>query len=146
MTLAVIDSSIVVKWIVQEQDSDDVVALRDFYSFAASELISAEASNAIVSKVRKGHLIETEAAAASELLSQLSIEFYPLQPLIEDAISIALTLQHPAYDCFFLALSRRLDCILVTADAALIRKSTGRKFHAITPPDALERVLCISPI
>jgi predicted nucleic acid-binding protein len=36
-----------------------------------------------------------------------------------NAVALSRQLQHPAYDCFYLALSRRLDAPLITADKRL---------------------------
>lgn len=140
MTLVVIDSSIAVKWVVGEEDSAEAMALRRLYRFAAPELLNAEVANTILNKVRRGHLTEPEARAAAQLLSELSIEFHAMQPLIGEAVALGLELQHPAYDCMFLALARRLRCPLVTADETLIRRSTPLRLPVTNLRGAVERV------
>jgi predicted nucleic acid-binding protein len=37
------------------------------------------------------------------------------------ALRIAISLQHPVYDCFYLALAQAEDCPLVTADQRFLR-------------------------
>jgi predicted nucleic acid-binding protein len=138
MTLVVIDASIAVKWVVGEEDSADAMALRRLYHFAAPELLNAEVANTILNKVWRRHLTEPEAKAAAQLLSELSIEFHPMQPLIEEAVALGLELRHPAYDCMFLALARRLRCPLVTADEPLIRKSAPLRLPVTRLRDAVE--------
>jgi predicted nucleic acid-binding protein len=41
------------------------------------------------------------------------------------ALGIARVLDHPAYDCFYLALAEREHALLVTADDVLVRRLTG---------------------
>lgn len=141
MTLAVIDSSIVVKWIIGEDDSATALELRRHYYFAAPELLSAEAANAILNKVKREQVTELEAYAAAELISQLSIDFHPLQPLVEEAVALGLRLRHPAYDCMFLALAERLQCPMITADSVLSRKATGLSIPVLTMEQAIEAAL-----
>lgn len=112
--------------------------MRRFYRFAAPELLNAEAATTLLNKVRRGHLTEAEARAAAQLLSELSIEFHPMQPLIEEAVALGVELRHPAYDCMFLALARRLRCSLVTADAALLRKSASLRTPVLNLRQAID--------
>ena len=135
MTLAVIDSSVVVKWVIGEPDSPQALELRHFYRFAAPDLITAEAANAIVNKVRRAQVTELEAHAAAELISQLSIEFHPMRSIV----AIALKMRHPVYDCMFLALASMLDCPMITADTALIGKSAGLGITVLTMQQAIDQ-------
>jgi predicted nucleic acid-binding protein len=45
-----------------------------------------------------------------------------MNALTEQAMQLALTLGHPAYDCFYLALAEVTDAPFVTADEALVRR------------------------
>jgi predicted nucleic acid-binding protein len=141
MTLAVIDSSIAVKWIVGEDDSDLALRLRRLYRFAAPELLTAEAANPILNKFKRGHLTEPEAYAAAELVSQLAIEFYPLQPLAEEATAMAINLRHPVYDCMFLALAAKLDCPVISADSRVVALARGLSIVGMTMQQAIDDAL-----
>ena len=46
---------------------------------------------------------------------------YPSIDLVERALSISLTLDHPVYDCLYLACAETIDSILITADDRLRR-------------------------
>jgi len=46
----------------------------------------------------------------------------PMRPLLESAARMAFALDHPAYDCIYLALAQALSCAMVTADERLARK------------------------
>ena len=143
MTRAVIDSSVVVKWIIGEDDSATALELRRHYLFVAPEFLLAEAANAVLTKVRRGQVTESEARSAAELIGQFSIVFEPLQPLVEDAVALGLDLRHPIYDCFFLVLAAKLGCPLVTADRALIEKSANLQVSVLSMQQAIDRALAL---
>jgi predicted nucleic acid-binding protein len=50
-----------------------------------------------------------------DMFSMLS----PLLPLADEGLEIAAKLNHPVYDCFYLALARREGAPLITADKRL---------------------------
>jgi len=49
-------------------------------------------------------------------------ELVPLAGLSRRAAAIALALDHPVYDCFYLALAEARDAPMVTADRRLLRR------------------------
>jgi len=59
---------------------------------------------------------------AARLLQGAEIELVPTRSLLEAAARIAIELDHPAYDCLYLALAMETDCRFVTADERLLRK------------------------
>jgi predicted nucleic acid-binding protein len=67
-------------------------------------------------------LSKDEAVLAARLLQGADIELMPTRALLETATSIAIELDHPAYDCVYIALAAATDCCFVTADERLLRK------------------------
>ena len=59
---------------------------------------------------------------ASRLLQSMEVELYPSRQLMVTATSIALELDHPAYDCIHLALASDNGWRFVTADTRLRAK------------------------
>jgi predicted nucleic acid-binding protein len=57
-------------------------------------------------------------AALSQLPNRFE-SFAALTPLADASLEIAVSLNHPIYDCFYLALARRERVPLVTADKRL---------------------------
>jgi predicted nucleic acid-binding protein len=55
-------------------------------------------------------------------LQVAEIELLPTRSLLEAATRIAIELDHPAYDCIYLALAVQSDCRFVTADQRFLRK------------------------
>jgi predicted nucleic acid-binding protein len=85
-------------------------------------LLVAECANALWKKVRRNELTAQEASLAARLLQRADIELEPMRDLIEPATQLAITLDHPAYDCLYLALAQANEAEFVTADEALSRK------------------------
>ncbi len=50
----------------------------------------------------------------------------PTEQLAAEALALALDLDHPVYDCVYLALAIARDLPLVTADRRLIAAAQGR--------------------
>lgn len=120
----VIDASIAIKWVVKEDGTEEALLLRQ-KSLFAPDLLIAECANILWKKVRRNELTEAEAILAARLLQRADIRLEPMQPLLEPATRISLALNHPAYDCMYLATAEMLSCRLVTADERLVRKCCG---------------------
>lgn len=82
----------------------------------APELLCTECANTFWKHVARGLLTADEAAEASAVLAAADIELTPLRPLMAQAARLAVALNHPAYDGFYLALAIARDCAVVTAD------------------------------
>jgi predicted nucleic acid-binding protein len=128
VTSLVVDASIAVKWVVYEDGTEEAVALRAF-PLLAPDLIIPECANVLWKKVQRGNLPAEGARNAALALQGVNIELIPMQSLLGSAMEIALTLQHPAYDCFYLALARREGCPFVTADRRFLRLVNGSRFR-----------------
>ena len=122
MNLLVIDASIAVKWVVEEVGTPQALALRDGSKLIAPEPLVAECANILWKKVQRNQLFEEEALLAARLLQGADIELAPTRPLLEAATRVAIDLDHPAYDCLYLALAIANDCRFVTADEKLLRR------------------------
>jgi len=73
-------------------------------------------------KVRRNELSEQEAVFAAGLLARADIELMAMRPYLEAAVRIAVALDHPAYDCIYIALAEAEGLQFVTADMSLLRK------------------------
>jgi len=129
----VIDASIALKWVVAEADSDAALALRS-EGVTAPELLIAECANALWKKVRRKELTVQEASLAARLLQRADIELEPMRDLIEPATRMAVTLDHPAYDCLYLALAEAREGEFVTADEAFCRKVSAAGLNVRATP------------
>jgi predicted nucleic acid-binding protein len=117
----VIDASVAIKWVVEEPGTEEALLLRR-ERLHAPDLLIPECANILWKKVRRKEMSEGEALLAARLLVRADIQLEPMRPLLEPATRLALGLDHPAYDCIYLALANVLGCELVTADNVLQRK------------------------
>ena len=122
MKTLVIDASIAVKWVVEEEGSEEALRLLGRSRLIAPELLVAECANILWKKVRRDELSSEEALLAARLLQSADLELTSTRSLMERATQIAIELDHPAYDCIYLALAAERDCPFVTADERLLRK------------------------
>lgn len=134
----VIDASIAVKWVVEEEGTGAALALRRAHRFLAPELLIAECANILWKKVQRGELTPEEALLAGRLLERSGIGFVSMRGLLEPATQLAVLLSHPAYDCIYLAAARLHGLRFVTADRRLLRTVAER-----APADLV--ALCVSP-
>ena len=121
MSALVIDASVAVKWVVEEEGTTEALALRD-RALAAPDLLIAECANILWKKVRRNELSEQEAVFAAGLLARADIELMAMRPYLEAAVRIAVALDHPAYDCIYIALAEAEELRFVTADMSLLGK------------------------
>ena len=129
MNTFVIDASIAVKWVVEEDGTAEALALRQRNKLIAPQLLVAECANILWKKVQRDELLKEEALLASRLLQGAEIELVPMRSLFEAATRMSIQIQHPAYDCFYLALAADKKCVFVTADERFLRKlHQGRQY------------------
>jgi len=88
----------------------------------APDLLMAACANILWKKVRRKELTQDVAMIAARLLAGAKLEIEPMRGLLEPGARLAITLDHPAYDCCYLALAEARGCDFVTADGALARK------------------------
>lgn len=132
----VIDASVLMKWLVPEAGSETAAWLLK-QPVSAPELILTECLNALRKKVARQELNADEAARCAALMGAAGIAFEPVQPLAAEVLELSLRLDHPAYDCAYLAIARRLGGVLVTADARFVercRRPDARDLAALVLP------------
>ena len=131
MSTLVIDAGIAVKWVVEEEGTPRALKLRQRAKLIAPELLVAECADILRKKVRRDELSNEEALLAARLLQSAEVELSPTRLLLEPATRIAIDLDHPAYECLYLALAAERDCELVTADERLLHKLDRRRRQAL---------------
>ena len=122
MNTLVIDASVAIKWVVEEDGTELALALRQQARLMAPDLLVPECANILWKKVQRKELSRDEALLAARLLQSAEIVLVPTRALMEGATRLAIELGHPAYDCLYLALAVENDCRFVTADERLVGK------------------------
>ena len=131
MNTFVIDASIAVKWVVEEHGTPEALTLRQKAKLIAPELLVAECANILWKKVKREELLKQEALLAARLLQGAEIELLPTRSLFEAATRMSIEIDHPAYDCLYLALAVEKECPFVTADERFLRKLHQGRQHKL---------------
>jgi len=126
METLIVDASIAIKWVVEEDGTAAAVDLRSRFRFAAPELLIPECANILWKKAHRGELLPDEAILAARLLERSGINFLSMTGLLERATSLAIDLSHPAYDCVYLAAAVQTGARFVTANNRLLRVISER--------------------
>ena len=127
----VVDSGVVLKWVVPEHDSADALRVRAAATAGAVRLIApefllVELGNILWKKVRQNQLSKFQAAAFLADAATWPIGYEPVRPLLDSAPDLATQFDRTVYDSLYLALSERESCPFVTADERLV--------NAVAPP------------
>lgn len=131
----VVDANVVVKWFVSESGRAEALDLLNTDDdFSAPELLVPEATNIIWKKVLRDEIAATQARLIVSGLESAGIMLIPSFDLRERALEIGLTLEHPTYDCFYIAAAERLGAPLVTADRRLCAVTRATAFEEIVRP------------
>ncbi|MCH2487838.1 MAG: type II toxin-antitoxin system VapC family toxin [Erythrobacter sp.] len=116
-----LDASVAIKLYVLEDMHDAarrLVAEAD--TVFAPDFLLAEVCNIAWKKVRRNE-IDTVQAREFPAALRRRLTLYPTVAFVERALGIALTLDHPVYDCLYIACAEANDGVVVTADRRLCR-------------------------
>jgi predicted nucleic acid-binding protein len=129
----VVDASVLIKTIVEETGTVEAVTLLREHAIVAPDLVFPECANVLWKKVRRAEFTREEAEVASQILQRIDMELVPSRALINAVVDLSLQLDHPAYDCTYLALARAEGSPLVTADQRLVKKlaNAGDEFSGL---------------
>jgi predicted nucleic acid-binding protein len=133
--MLVVDVSVLVPLLVGEDDSPAARAMAgDEPELIAPDLVLAEALNVLWKKQRLGQIDDATRSDAVALVGPPLVRLIAMPPLARQASALAQELDHPVYDCFYLALAEREGVPLVTADRRLIAKAAGAGRDALVRP------------
>ncbi len=129
MTL-VLDASVAFKWYVPEEHAERAQdILRSGEQLIAPQILVAEVANASWKLVRRGQLAPEQHHRIAAVVARPFDLLAPLSALLPRAAALALEIDHPIYDCFYLALSEARAAPLVTDDRRLLAKLRPTSFH-----------------
>lgn len=135
LSACVVDASVALKWLIDEDGSIAALALLDGPALLAPELIHVEIANALWRMARTGRLSAADAADALLVFQRLPLRRRTAdRDLTSEALRLARLLDHPVYDCLYLALAMDAGAPVVTAD---------RRFVAAAARDAASAPLVI---
>jgi len=127
--IAVVDASVALKWFIQEDGSAEASALLTGpHTLIAPDLIIAEVANAGWKAVRSGGMTLDQHDQVAIRLPLAFDSLIPVTALAPRAVAISRALDHPVYDCFYMALAEDRQAVLVTADRRLLRRIQGTQW------------------
>ena len=129
--MIVLDASIILKMIFEEQDTHLALQLRENHvtgkeKIAAPELIFYEIANVLATKTPLS--IKSTSSALNEIFN-LEIETFTLgMEEFLSSISFSHKYKISVYDASYMILADRLNCDFITADVILFKKIKDLKF------------------
>lgn len=121
----VIDASVALKWVLAEEGSEDADALLEGDDLIAPSLWQLEVANALWRRVIRGELTAFEADERLSALLVSPVATIALEEVVSSAFRLAGELNHPVYDCLYLALAVREETHVVTADRRFLAAAAG---------------------
>ncbi len=126
---SVLDASVAYKWFIEEEGSDRAIArLEKTDLIVAPDLIIPEVCNATWKAMRRGIITRPQQDHAVRHVAAAFDLLFPTAALGKRAVEISRSLDHPVYDCFYLALSEQQDARMVTFDTRLLRSVNGSEW------------------
>ena len=117
----VVDASVAVKWLVVEEDANVARELATSgQDLHAPRLMASEVANALWRKARVGEIERHAPGILLANVSDMPVCWNDDETVAADAVRLALALDHPVYDCMYLALAHRIDATVVTADRRFV--------------------------
>ncbi|MCG8510354.1 MAG: DUF3775 domain-containing protein [Rhodospirillales bacterium] len=127
--MLVVDASVVIKWFVDEPLHAEA---RHIYKYQrdilAPEFVLVEVANVVWKKVRLREIEAEQAHGIIDLIFEAVPTLVGLQDILFQATNFAMELDHPVYDCLYLACIGGPQDALVTGDKRFFNKVQGTRF------------------
>lgn len=128
----IVDASVAIKWFVKENLHEEAKRLLDGGDdLYAPDLLVMELANVAWKKTKRKEIEPHQARA----IAVACLEGIPVlvrsTELVDRAVAISLALNHPVYDCLYIACAEAVDGVLVTADQRLCTAVKGTAFESL---------------
>lgn len=116
----VVDASVAIKWFVREPLHDQALLLLDHRErLETPDFIVPEVANIAWKKFIRGEITEGQARLITTAIRQYIPRLRPTAEITEQALGVAVALDHAVYDCLYIACADSADGVLITADKEL---------------------------
>jgi predicted nucleic acid-binding protein len=130
--IAVVDASVAVKWVVKQELTERAYTALAKFQLIAPQMIIAEMANALWKYARAG---QVDPRTFPEILDGIESRYFKTEPIDEQltraALNLAVELDHPVYDCYYLAIAKRESAPVITDDRRLLRRAAEAGFVTI---------------
>lgn len=121
MSCFVVDASVAVKWVVTEIHSESARRLLERnYTLLVPDFFFAEVTNVFWKRVQRQEDNTDNAKVALEAIASQPLQVYPSLELMFSAFDMAVQTKRAVYDCVYLTLAIKSQCLMVTADEKLV--------------------------
>jgi predicted nucleic acid-binding protein len=126
MSDLVVDSSVAVKWVLPEDDSNRARQLREDVVRSGGRLFTldltyVEVANAIWKRFHRGLQSDPESREVMDVFGRLDLHVRPVSGVLSAGLDIALRYDRAVYDACFVALVAELGADGITADEPLFK-------------------------
>ena len=122
-----VDASVVIKWFVAEERHEEArTVLGHRIERHAPDFVLVECANVLWKKARRGEIGDPEAFLQELLRIGDVLTLHPTRDLLPAAASMAGQLDHPVYDCLYVACAEQTGSALLTDDRKLAGKAARR--------------------
>ncbi len=139
-----VDASIVAKWYLTEARSEEArQLLAPRIRRHAPDLLLAEYANVIWKKVHRHEIADPQPYFDELARLPDAVTLHRNADLLEHAARIAVEMDHPVYDCLYLACADATTSVLITADHQFAKKAAGTgsvEVWAIGSPGVADRI------
>lgn len=117
-----VDASVAAKWVVAEEGHAESLSLANGQALIGPDFVLIETANILWKKVRLGELTPPQAREGLNFIRNAYDEFLSSAELLDSAFDIALHLDHPIYDCLYLACAEARGATVISCDKRLAGK------------------------
>jgi predicted nucleic acid-binding protein len=127
----VLDSSVALKTVLPESDSQQAIRLvkefkQEIHELIAPDVLPIEIGHALTRAERQGRIAVADGWILWQSIMSDCPSLHPSLPLMPRAFELSSAMRLGVYDCLYVALAEQEGCSVVTADARLAKTFKSR--------------------
>ena len=128
-----VDASVVAKWFVTEPQSKEALQLlAPRIRRHAPDILLVEYANIIWKKAHRREISDPQPYLEGLARLPEAVTLHRSADFLDRAVRIALDMDHPVYDCLYLACADATTSVLITADHRFAKKAAGSSVEVWT--------------